>query len=68
MDTMIQMIQDTAEELFGLRPTEEKDFSFLDSLEYTEFLLEVEKRCGKQLPDGVFPETVKELAEALEKI
>ena len=68
MDSVIKMILDAVEEVSGFRLTPEADFSFLDSLEYTELLLEIEKRCGKQLPKGVFPETVKELAEELGKI
>lgn len=68
MDSIMKIIQDVAEELSGFRPFPEDDFSFLDSLEYTELVMEVEKRCDKRIPDGVFPETVEKLAEMLEKI
>ncbi len=68
MDSIIHMILAVAEDVSGFKITPEEDFSLLDSLEYIELLLEVEKRCGKRLPDGIFPETVKELAEAMGKI
>ncbi len=66
MGAMIETIQDVAEEMFGRRPSPMDDLSFMDSLEYLDFILEVEKRCGRTIPSGSFPDTVEGLAEILD--
>lgn len=66
MDSIIRVIQDVSEEISGHRPLRGENFNFLDSLEYLDMLLEVERRTGISCPSGSYPDFVGELAEILE--